>query len=104
MSPQYLTPPISGQVIAQAGLAVRYDYASDTSVPFTYDEAPSQYYLPYGTSVSVYCWVLGPDVTGPYGTTNAWDMIEKFGQGHRTVASDAWIYTGGDVRNQLARC
>ncbi|MFI6183597.1 hypothetical protein ACIA8R_49265 [Nonomuraea sp. NPDC051191] len=45
----------------------------------------------------------GPAVNGPYGWTDAWDVVYR-SEGRVGVASDAWIHTGDDIRDQLPQC
>ncbi|WP_320784900.1 SH3 domain-containing protein [Streptomyces sp. CRN 30] len=47
--------------------------------------------LPAGANVSIRCQRTGTWVSGPYGTSNVWDMIAT-GQ----YISDAYVYTGSD--------
>ncbi|GAA2903810.1 hypothetical protein [Streptomyces mexicanus] len=93
---------VAGTVIAEEGLAVRRYYPG-TPTPFTYAQAPVNYYLSYNDTVTISCWLEGPTVTGPYGATNAWDVVYR-SEGHLGVASDAWIYTGADIRTQVNKC
>lgn len=44
-----------------------------------------------GTTITLMCYVSGQDVTGPYGTTNMWDLAAD---GY--YYTDAWIYTGSN--------
>lgn len=91
---------VTGTVIAQNGLAVRKVFKFGGPVP---ENAPVNYYLSYGDQRTVSCWMNGPWVTGPYGQTDAWDAIYH-SEGHVGVVSDAWMYTGGDIRNQVDHC
>lgn len=69
--------------------------------------------MPYNTTVQVWCWVSGPAVTGPFGTTTVWDAVNSYttpsGQnvafvGGTVFSSDAWINTGGDTSKMLPHC
>ncbi|MEZ0070149.1 uncharacterized protein YraI [Streptacidiphilus sp. MAP12-20] len=70
--------------------------------------------MPYNSNADLYCWVSGPAVTGPFGTTTVWDAVNDYttpgGQsiayvgGTRVFSSDAWLNTGGDTSKMLPHC
>ena len=91
---------VNGTVIAQNGLAVRKVFSTSGPVP---PDAPVNYYLSYGDQRTITCWMNGPTITGPYGSTDAWDAIYH-SEGHVGVVSDAWMYTGDDIRHQINHC
>ncbi|MEU7414951.1 SH3 domain-containing protein [Streptomyces sp. NPDC042638] len=47
--------------------------------------------LPEGVRVPIYCQTSGTTVSGPYGTTNIWDLIDN-----GEYVSDAFVHTGSD--------
>lgn len=52
-----------------------------------------QIVVPEGTEVWLYCYVEGPSVDGPYGTTSIWNYV--WTPGDRTgYMSDAYLATG----------
>ncbi|MER6360906.1 hypothetical protein [Kitasatospora sp. NPDC001527] len=61
--------------------------------------------FPYNTGLSISCWLSGPAVQGPWGTSTVWDKVELYewpgagasGFTFRTLAvPDAWVYTGSN--------
>jgi uncharacterized protein YraI len=70
--------------------------------------------MPYNSNAVLYCWVTGPAVTGPFGTTTVWDAVDSYttasGQSvafvgdSRVFSSDAWLNTGGDTSKMLPHC
>ncbi|MEU0251489.1 SH3 domain-containing protein [Streptomyces sp. NPDC006184] len=47
--------------------------------------------LPEGVRVPVYCQTPGTTVSGTYGTTDLWDLIDS-----GEYVSDAYVHTGSD--------
>ncbi|MEU2227482.1 SH3 domain-containing protein [Streptomyces sp. NPDC018347] len=47
--------------------------------------------LPEGVRVPIYCQAPGTTVSGTYGTTNIWDLIDN-----GEYVSDAYVHTGSD--------
>jgi uncharacterized protein YraI len=70
--------------------------------------------MPFDSTAQIYCWVSGPAVTGPYGTTSVWDALDgyttpsgqryAFSGGTKVFSSDAWLDTGGDTSKMVAHC
>lgn len=70
--------------------------------------------MPYQSTAQLYCWVYGPAITGPWGTTSVWDAVASytppgswtvvFGPGTKVFSSDAWLNTGGDTSKMLPHC
>jgi hypothetical protein len=92
----------NGCVDATGGLNARVHHGTG---PVSFNDTVL-YTYPYGTQVHVYCYLTGPAVTGPAGTTTIWDAIDVFrvpggttsawDAGAFIVSSDAWIFTGSD--------
>lgn len=95
---------VNGRVMATLGLNVRS--GSPTGVVIDT--------MPYNSTAQTYCWVSGPAVTGPYGTTSVWDAINGYttpwGEnivfccGTKVFSSDAWLDTGGDTSKMVPHC
>ncbi|MEU2062090.1 SH3 domain-containing protein [Streptomyces sp. NPDC013455] len=82
-------------VTAQAAAAVR-TYAVAPGVRLNVRSGPGTQYnlvrvLPEGVRVPIYCQTPGTTVSGPYGTTNIWDLIDS-----GEYVSDAFVHTGSD--------
>lgn len=70
--------------------------------------------MPYNSTAQLYCWVYGPAITGPWGTTSVWDAVAGYttpwgqnvvyGAGTKVFSSDAWLNTGGDTSKMLPHC
>ncbi|GAA2233855.1 SH3 domain-containing protein [Streptomyces nogalater] len=79
----------------QAAAAVR-TYAVAPGVRLNVRSGPGTQYnlvrvLPVGVRLPVYCQTPGTTVSGPYGTTNIWDLIDN-----GEYVSDAYLHTGSD--------
>ena len=46
-----------------------------------------------GTEVWLYCYVDGPSIDGPFGTTSIWNYVWTPG-GHTGFMADAYLATG----------
>jgi hypothetical protein len=97
--------PISGRVDAPAGLNVHSGSPTGLVIGA----------MPDNSIALLNCWVSGPAVTGPGGTTTVWDSVESYttpwgtsvtyvGAGGPALASDAWLDTGGDTSTMLPHC
>ncbi|WP_051470971.1 M23 family metallopeptidase [Patulibacter minatonensis] len=53
--------------------------------------------LPTGTKVRIVCQTTGQQVTGKYGTSRIWDLID-LGGGRGAYVTDTYVYTGSDGR------
>jgi hypothetical protein len=95
---------VNGRVAATAGLNVRS--GSPTGVVIDV--------MPYNSVARLYCWVSGPAINGPWGTTSVWDAVDGYttpwgenvvyGAGPHVFSSDAWLDTGGDTSKMLPHC
>ncbi|CAL9494390.1 MULTISPECIES: SH3 domain-containing protein [Streptomyces] len=79
----------------QAAAAVR-TYAVAPGVRLNVRSGPGTQYnlvrvLPEGVRLPIYCQTPGTTVSGPYGTTNIWDLIDN-----GEYVSDAYVHTGSD--------
>ncbi|MFI6317797.1 hypothetical protein ACIBG8_09785 [Nonomuraea sp. NPDC050556] len=103
-----------GRVINQAGLAVfkvkvNQIYSSD-SARFEFNYKKPEGWIEYDYNVSFMCWVPGKPIKGPYGTTEAYGALGALkynGPGAANewlVITDAWVYTGRDIKKQVPRC
>ncbi|MGW3464323.1 SH3 domain-containing protein [Streptomyces olivaceoviridis] len=82
-------------VVTQAAAAVR-TYAVAPGVRLNVRSGPGTQYnlvrvLPEDVRVPIYCQTPGTTVTGTYGTTNIWDLIDS-----GEYVSDAYVHTGTD--------
>lgn len=80
---------------AQAAAAVR-TYTVAPGVRLNVRSGPGTGYnlvrvLPEGVRVPIYCQAPGTTVSGTYGTTNIWDLIDN-----GEYVSDAYVHTGSD--------
>lgn len=95
---------VNGRVAATAGLNVRSGSPTGPVIDV----------MPYNSIAQLYCWVYGPAVTGPWGTTSVWDAVNgyttpwgenvAYGAGPKVFSSDAWLDTGGDTSKMLPHC
>ncbi|MYW43349.1 SH3 domain-containing protein [Streptomyces sp. SID161] len=84
-----------GGVTTRAAAAVR-TYAVAPGVRLNVRSGPGTGYnlvrvLPEGVRVPIYCQTPGTKVSGPYGTTAVWDLIDN-----GEYVSDAYVHTGSD--------
>ncbi|MFI6603093.1 hypothetical protein ACIBHX_43210 [Nonomuraea sp. NPDC050536] len=100
---------IKGEVVSDTGLAPRQvtvwrsDQEGHVPVYTVHDDQKVTPYLEYGETIWISCWIEGPARTGPYGTSNRWDVYWPSLTPMRAVP-DAWVYTGGDIANQTSHC
>ncbi|WP_067131998.1 hypothetical protein [Microtetraspora malaysiensis] len=102
-----------GKVINTAGLAsfeattIGGSAADGDVYRIDFSKRPVRWYA-YGAPIYPVCWIEGPKVTGPYGSTTAWISVagaySASGAGSQTVLTDAWVYTGNDIRKQIKKC
>lgn len=95
---------VDGRVAATAGLNVRSGSPTGPVIDT----------MPYNSIAQLYCWVSGPAITGPWGTTSVWDAVNGYttpwgqnvvyGAGPKVFSSDAWLDTGGDTSKMLPHC
>ncbi|MBG7701771.1 SH3 domain-containing protein [Streptomyces sp. MC1] len=83
------------KVVTEAAAAVR-TYAVAPGVRLNVRSGPGTQYnlvrvLPEGVRVPIYCQTPGTTVSGTYGTTNIWDLIDS-----GEYVSDAYVQTGTD--------
>ncbi|MFE7562486.1 hypothetical protein [Kitasatospora sp. NPDC057500] len=61
--------------------------------------------FPYNTGLRIFCWLNGPSVAGPWGSSAIWDRVGFYewpggggaGFTYRELAvPDAWVYTGSN--------
>ncbi|MFH9677239.1 SH3 domain-containing protein [Streptomyces sp. NPDC017405] len=81
---------------ATGAVAAVRTYAVAPGVQLNVRSGPGTQYnlvrvLPEGVSVPIYCQTPGTTVTGPYGTTKIWDLIDS-----GEYVSDAYVHTGSD--------
>ncbi|MFJ7152156.1 SH3 domain-containing protein [Streptomyces sp. NPDC100445] len=79
-----------------AGAAAVRTYAVAPGVRLNVRSGPGPGYnlvrvLPEGVRVPIYCQTPGATVSGTYGTTNVWDLIDS-----GEYVSDAYVHTGSD--------
>ncbi|MET9338675.1 hypothetical protein ACWENQ_45140 [Nonomuraea sp. NPDC004354] len=103
---------LTGKVVNTAGLATfeatTIGGTADGEVyRINFGKRPVGWYA-YGDTVHPVCWLEGPKVTGPYGSTTAWISLGggygAGGDGTQTVLTDAWVNTGDDIRRQIRKC
>ncbi|MFD1930757.1 hypothetical protein ACFSKW_04615 [Nonomuraea mangrovi] len=103
---------LTGKVINTAGLAsfeatVIGGTADGEEYRIDFNKRPVRWYA-YGSPIYPVCWLEGPKVTGPYGSTTAWISVgggyASSGDGTQTVLTDAWVNTGDDIRKQIKKC
>ncbi|MGV9303306.1 hypothetical protein ACWDLG_08040 [Nonomuraea sp. NPDC003727] len=103
---------LTGKVVNTAGLvtfeATLIGGTADEEVyRIDFNKRPVRWYA-YGETVHPVCWLEGPKVTGPYGSTTAWISLgggySSSGYGTQTVLTDAWVNTGDDIRKQVRKC
>lgn len=94
----------NGTAAAASGLNVRHCQGCRDGVPST--ALPTIYTLGNGTKLWIRCYYHGETVSGPWGSSDIWDVVPEFqepGQpvasfspygGNPPVVSDAWVYTG----------
>lgn len=103
-SPAQAATFVYGRVAATAGLNIRSGSPTGPVIDT----------MPYNSTAQLYCWVYGPPITGPWGTTSVWDAVNGyttpwgenvvFGAGAKVFSSDAWLNTGGDTSKMLPHC
>src|SRR5690242_15649189 len=94
----------NGTVQASQGLNVRSCVNCTDGVPST--SLPWLLTLPNGTRVHINCYYRGQTVSGNWGNTNIWDVVQYwqlpdgstggFSPGPPAVATDGFIFTGSD--------
>lgn len=95
---------VNGTVAATAGLNVHSGSPTGPVIDV----------MPYQSVARLYCWVYGPTITGPWGSTSVWDAVAGYttpwgqnvvyGPGPHPFSSDAWLNTGGDTSTMLPHC
>ncbi|WP_431904419.1 hypothetical protein [Nonomuraea sp. bgisy101] len=103
---------LTGKVINTAGLATFEatligGTADGEAYRIEFNKRPVAWYA-YGATIHPVCWLEGPKVTGPYGSTTAWISLaggySSSGSGTQTVLTDAWVNTSDDIRKQVKKC
>jgi hypothetical protein len=83
------SPTVTGYGEAPAGLNIRQGPGTGYPVAGA---------IPDGDSVTTWCWHVGTDVNGD----SFWDFVTgPYGTGY---VSDYWLYTGGNIDQQLYSC
>lgn len=103
-TPAQASSMVNGRVMARLGLNVHSGSPTGPVIDT----------MPYNSTAQIYCWVGGPAITGPYGTTSVWDAINGYttpsGQnylfccGREVFSSDAWLDTGSDTSKMVPHC
>ena len=102
---------ITGTTAAGAGLNAHLD-PNGAAGPIAGGQVVAP--IPVNSTVYIDCAWYDANETGPWGTTNVWDLIEGYrtngtyhdltGYAGQAFVSDAWVNTGGNTADMVTPC